>query len=85
MSGVGTVTRDIGVSWGSNSIDEKYGELLGCHIIGSEATELIAEAGVVRTLETTQHEILNTIHAHPTISESFMEAVADAYNEAIHI
>ena len=65
--------------------DEKYGELLGCHIIGSEATELIAEAGVVRTLETTQHEILNTIHAHPTISESFMEAVADAYNEAIHI
>ena len=65
--------------------DEKYGELLGCHIIGSEATELIAEAGVVRTLETTQHEILNTIHAHPTISESFMEADADAYNEAIHI
>ena len=65
--------------------DEKYGELLGCHIIGSEATELIAEAGVVRTLETTQHEILNTIHAHPTISESFMEAVADAYGEAIHI
>ena len=65
--------------------DEKYGELLGCHIIGPEATELIAEAGAVRTLETTYEEILNTVHAHPTISECFMEAVADAYDEAIHI
>ena len=65
--------------------DEKYGELLGCHIIGPEATELIAEAGAVRTLETTHEEILRTVHAHPTISESFMEAVADAYDEAIHI
>ena len=65
--------------------DEKYGELLGCHIIGPEATELIAEAGAVRTLETTHEEVLRTVHAHPTISESFMEAVADAYDEAIHI
>ncbi len=65
--------------------DEQYGELLGCHIIGPEATELIAEAGAVRTLETTYEEILNTVHAHPTISECFMEAVADAYDEAIHI
>ena len=65
--------------------DAKYGELLGCHIIGPDATELIAEAGISRTLETTYEEILNTVHAHPTISESFMEAVADAYGEAIHI
>ncbi len=65
--------------------DAKYGELLGCHIIGHDATELIAEAGISRTLETTYEEILNTVHAHPTISESFMEAVADAYGEAIHI
>ena len=65
--------------------DAKYGELLGCHIIGPDATELIAQAGIARTLETTHEEILNTVHAHPTISESFMEAVADAYGEAIHI
>tara|TARA_B100000029_G_scaffold516455_1_gene629960 strand:- start:4847 stop:6241 length:1395 start_codon:yes stop_codon:yes gene_type:complete len=65
--------------------DANYGELLGCHIIGSEATELIAEAGIARMLETTHEEILNTIHAHPTISECFLEAVADAYDEAIHI
>ncbi|MEE2876348.1 MAG: dihydrolipoyl dehydrogenase [Candidatus Neomarinimicrobiota bacterium] len=65
--------------------DAKYGELIGCHIIGPEATELIAEAGIARTLETTHEEILNSVHAHPTISESFMEAVADAYGEAIHI
>ncbi len=65
--------------------DAKYGELLGCHIIGPDATELIAEAGIARTLETTHEEILRTVHAHPTISESFMEAVADAYGEAIHI
>lgn len=65
--------------------DQKYGELLGCHMIGPEATELIAEAGAVRTLETTHEEILKTVHAHPTISEAFMEAVADAYGEAIHI
>lgn len=65
--------------------DAKYGELLGCHIIGIDATELIAEIGAIRTLETTYEEILNTIHAHPTISECFMEAVADAYDRAIHI
>tara|TARA_B100000315_G_C14594741_1_gene598187 strand:+ start:2690 stop:4087 length:1398 start_codon:yes stop_codon:yes gene_type:complete len=65
--------------------DEKYGELIGCHIIGSEATELIAEVGAVRTLETTYEEILKTVHAHPTLSETIMEAVADAYGEAVHI
>ena len=65
--------------------DANYGELLGCHIIGPEATELIAEAGIARMLETTHEEILNTVHAHPTISECFLEAVADAFDEAIHI
>ena len=65
--------------------DANYGELLGCHIIGPEATELIAEAGIARMLETTHEEILNTVHAHPTISECFLEAVADAYDEAVHI
>ncbi len=65
--------------------DEKYGELLGCHIIGAEATNLITEAGVARKLETTWHEMLTTIHPHPTLSEAIMEATADAFDEAIHI
>lgn len=65
--------------------DAKYGELLGAHIIGSEATELIAELGIVRTLEGTAESIIKTIHAHPTLSESVMEAAALAYGEAIHI
>ena len=58
--------------------DEKYGELLGAHIVGSEATELIAELGVAKALETTREEIAMTIHAHPTLSESIMEAAMDA-------
>ncbi|MEE9166857.1 MAG: dihydrolipoyl dehydrogenase [Candidatus Neomarinimicrobiota bacterium] len=66
-------------------VDSRYGELLGCHIIGMEATELIAEIGVAQTLETTYVEILQTVHAHPTLSESIMEAVAQANGEAIHI
>lgn len=65
--------------------DAKYGELLGAHIIGAEATELIAELGMVKSLEGTGHSILKTIHAHPTLSESIMEAAANAYGEAIHI
>ena len=65
--------------------DAKYGEMLGCHIIGSEATNLITEASIARTLETTYHEVLKTIHPHPTLSEAIMEASADAYGEAIHI
>lgn len=65
--------------------DEQYGELLGAHIIGSEATEMIAELGVAKTLETTYEELLRTIHAHPTLSEAIMEAAGQAYNEAIHI
>ena len=65
--------------------DAKYGELLGCHIIGPEATNLIIEAGIARKLETTWDEILSTVHPHPTLSEGFIEATADALKEAIHI
>lgn len=65
--------------------DAKYGELLGAHIVGPEATELIAEFGVTKTLEGTAFEIAKTIHAHPTLSETLMEASADALKEAIHI
>lgn len=65
--------------------DAKYGELLGAHIVGSEATEMIAELGIAKTLETTNYEIENTIHAHPTLSEAVMEAAGDASGEAIHI
>jgi len=65
--------------------DEKYGEILGAHIIGSEATELIAELVLARELEATGESILKTIHAHPTLSESIMEAAGQAYGEAIHI
>lgn len=65
--------------------DAKYDELLGAHIIGSEATELIAELGIARALEATGEMILKTVHAHPTLSESVMEAAANAHGEAIHI
>ena len=65
--------------------DAKYGEWLGCHMIGTGVTEMIAEAVAARKLETTGHEILKTIHPHPTLSESVMEAVAAAYGEVIHI
>ena len=65
--------------------DAKYGEMLGCHILGAEATNLITEAVIARNLETTHHEVLKTIHPHPTLSEAIMEATADALEEAIHI
>lgn len=65
--------------------DEQYGELLGAHIVGPEATELIAELTIAKTLETTYEEIHRTIHAHPTLSEAIMEAAGQAYGEAIHI
>ena len=65
--------------------DAKYGEILGGHIIGSEATELIAEVALARSLEATGESIIKTVHAHPTLSESIMEAAANAYGEAIHI
>ena len=65
--------------------DAKYGELLGCHMIGYNVTEVIAEVVTARKLETTAHEILNAIHPHPTISEAVKEATAVAYGEATDI
>lgn len=65
--------------------DAKYGEFLGCHMIGNNVTEMIAEVSVARKLETTAHEILNAIHPHPTMSEAVKEATAAAYGEAIDI
>ncbi len=65
--------------------DAKYGELLGAHLIGYNVTELIAELVVAHNLETTGHEIIKSIHPHPTMSEAIMEASAAAYGEVIHI
>jgi dihydrolipoamide dehydrogenase len=65
--------------------DARYGEFLGCHMIGNNVTEIIAEAVVARKLETTAHEILNAVHPHPTMSEGLKEATAAAYGEAIDI
>lgn len=65
--------------------DAKYGELLGAHLIGYNVTEMVAEIVVARNLETTGHEIIKSIHPHPTISEAIMEASAAAYGEVIHI
>ena len=65
--------------------DAKYGELLGAHILGTDATELIAELGLAKTLETTPDGIINTIHAHPTLSEAVMEAAENALGHSIHI
>ena len=65
--------------------DAKYGEWLGCHMIGANVTEMIAEVVAARKLETTGHEIIKTVHPHPTMSEAVMEAAADAYGEVIHM
>lgn len=65
--------------------DEKYGELLGAHMIGANVTEMIAEIVVAHNLETTGHEIIKSIHPHPTMSEAIMEAAATAYDEVIHL
>ncbi len=65
--------------------DAKYGEFLGCHMIGMNVTEMIAEAVVARKLETTAHEILNAVHPHPTMSEGMKEATAVAYGEATDV
>jgi dihydrolipoamide dehydrogenase len=65
--------------------DAKYGELLGAHMIGYNVTEMIAECVSIRKLETTGHEIIKTVHPHPTMSEAIMEAAAAAYGEVIHI
>ncbi len=65
--------------------DKKYGEFLGAHMIGMNVTEMIAEIVVARKLETTGHEIIKSIHPHPTMSEAIMEAAAAAYGEVIHL
>lgn len=65
--------------------DAKYGEWLGAHMIGDNVTEMIAEVVVARKLETTGHEIIKSVHPHPTMSEAIMEAVAAAYGEVIHL
>ena len=65
--------------------DEKYGELLGAHIVGSEATEMIAELVTAKALETTYEELWRTMHAHPTLAEAVMEAAGNAYGVSIHI
>ncbi|MBM3405575.1 MAG: dihydrolipoyl dehydrogenase [Bacteroidetes bacterium] len=65
--------------------DAKYGEWLGAHMIGDNVTEMIAEVVVARKLETTGHEIIKSVHPHPTMSEAIMEAVAQAYGECIHL
>jgi dihydrolipoamide dehydrogenase len=65
--------------------DAKYGEWLGAHMIGENVTEMIAEVVVARKLETTGREIIESVHPHPTISEAIMEAVAQAYDECIHL
>jgi dihydrolipoamide dehydrogenase len=66
-------------------VDPKYGEILGAHIVGADATEMIAEYGLATKLEATAEDIHNTIHAHPTMSEAVMEAAASVFGEAIHI
>jgi dihydrolipoamide dehydrogenase len=65
--------------------DAKYGECLGAHMIGANVTEMIAEIVVARNLETTGHEIIKSVHPHPTMSEAIMEAAAAAYGEVIHL
>ena len=65
--------------------DARYGELIGAHIVGAEATELLAELNLGKTLETTADEIMHTMHAHPTISEIIKEASEEAYGHATHI
>lgn len=65
--------------------DEKYGELLGAHMVGANVTEMIAEIVAARKLETTGHEIITAVHPHPTMSEAVMEAAAAAYGEVIHL
>jgi dihydrolipoamide dehydrogenase len=65
--------------------DAKYGEWLGAHMVGANVTEMIAEVVAARKLETTGHEIIKTIHPHPTMSEAIMEAAAAAYGEVIHL
>ena len=64
--------------------DKKYGQVLGVQIVAPNATDMIAEAAVLMSIEGTVYDVANTIHAHPTISEVFMEAGFDAFDKAIH-
>jgi dihydrolipoamide dehydrogenase len=66
-------------------IDGRYGEVLGIHLIGAEATEVIAEASLALSVEATAETILSTIHAHPTMAEGILEATANALGESINI
>ena len=65
--------------------DAKYGELLGAHMVGANVTEMIAEPVIAMNLESTGHEIIKSVHPHPTMSEAFMEAAAAAFGEVIHL
>ncbi len=65
--------------------DKKYGEFLGAHMVGANVTEMIAEVVAARNLETTGHEIIKSVHPHPTMSEAVMEAAAAAYDDVIHL
>ena len=65
--------------------DLKYGALLGAHMIGANVTEMIAEIVVARNLEITGHDLIKSVHPHPTMSEAIMEAAAAAYDEVIHL
>jgi len=65
--------------------DAKYGEILGAHMLGHNVTELIAEIVTARKLEATGHELIKSVHPHPTMSEAIMEAAAQAYGECIHL
>jgi dihydrolipoamide dehydrogenase len=65
--------------------DEKYGELLGAHLIGENVTEMLAGLVVARNMEVTAHELIKSVHPHPTMSEAIMEAAAAAYGEVIHV
>jgi dihydrolipoamide dehydrogenase len=66
-------------------LGEPHGEILGAHIVGYEATEMIAEFGLARSAELTKDELLHAVHAHPTFSEAMFEAVAQAYGQSVHI
>ena len=76
--------REIVQGSSSSYFDKKYGELLGAHIIGSEATEMIAELGIAKSLESTWNELARTVHAHPTLTEGVMEAALDAMGQGVH-
>ena len=66
-------------------IDAKYGEILGVHMVGLGASEIINEAAALMAMEITAHEVAEIIHGHPTVSEAFMEAAADALGKCIHL